>query len=128
MAGREKREMQALFGSKPSAAHSAGTAKKFESGSAALPSMFSNVNSGGGLNATMKQTTHSVFDPTTGGSKTKPSSNGTVSKLNMGSSATMDQTRSQHVDVANRANFAKAASAPKTTTSTTTTAKKGGLW
>jgi hypothetical protein len=95
MAGKEKRDMEALFGKKP-AAPATSTAKKFERGSAALPTMFANSNSKtGGLNTTMKQEHHSVFDATTGGAKAgKSVSGGGVSKMNMGSHGVMDNKTS----------------------------------
>jgi hypothetical protein len=115
----EKRAMDALFAKKAgsggggggggaaSASYSSSTAKKFEGGgkSSALPSMFGNVNKGGGLNQTMKQDKTTVFDSTTGGAKHKSVSGGGVSKLNMGSAGVMDTSRNAHVNEANRGSF-----------------------
>ena len=114
LAGKEKRELDALFGKKAPVSTSA-TTKKYEPAKGSpgqLPSMFA---SGGGASgtlmssgsaATMKVDTH-VYDSTTGGSKAgKPMDGGSVSKLNMGSAGVMDTSRNSHVDVANRGKFA----------------------
>ena len=118
LAGKEKREMEALFGKKAPVS-AASTTKKFEpSGSSGqLPSMFA---SGGGASGTLMSSGSAatmkvdkgVYDSATGGAKAagKPVDRGGVSKLNMGSAGVMDTSRSSAVDVANRGKFAGSAS------------------
>jgi len=116
LAGKEQREMQAIFGKSGSHTSTSSTSKKFESskssGGGQLPSMFA---SGGGASgtlmssgsaATMKVDTH-VYDSTTGGAKAagKPMDKSSVSKLNMGSAGIMESTKSSNLDVANRGKF-----------------------
>ena len=112
LAGKEKREMEQLFGKRPVSTNN--TAKKYEpSGSSGkLPSMFA---SGGGASGTLlssgsastMKVDKGVFDSTTGGAKAVGhGSNGGVSKMNMGSYGVMDTSKNNHVDVANRGGFA----------------------
>lgn len=115
LAGKEKREMEALFGKKSSPVSTSSTSKKYESSpssSAKLPSMFA---SGGGASGTLMSSgsaatmkvDRGVYDSTTGGAKAsgKPMDAGGVSKLNMGSAGVMDTSRDSRVDVANRGKF-----------------------
>lgn len=114
LAGKEKREMEALFGKK-SPVSAQATTKKYEPSSSAsgkLPSMFAG---GGGASGTLMSSgsastmkvERGVYDSATGGAKAsgKPMDQGGVSKLNMGSAGVMDTSREPIVDVANRGKF-----------------------
>jgi len=115
LAGKEKREMEALFGKKSAPpVNTSSTSKKFEpkSGTSGLPSMF--AGGGGGASGTLMSSGSSstmkvdrnIYDSTTGGARAgRPVDHGSVSKLNMGSAGVMDTSRSAQVDVANRGKF-----------------------
>lgn len=125
LAGKEKREMEALFGKK-TPVNTAHTSKKFESGggSGQLPSMFA---SGGGASGTLMSSGSAatmkvdkgVYDSATGGAKAagKPMDKGSVSKLNMGSAGVMDTSRGSQVDVANRGKFGSTTASPSASVS-----------
>jgi hypothetical protein len=139
LAGKEKREMEALFGKKASTSsnHTSSTAKNFEGGSGSVPSIFKGGNAGGTLMSNgaagfMDASSSKVITEANRGefggmciyffsitklkytntlfNQTGKATTGTATKLSMGSSGVMDTSGNKIITESNRGQFGGSAS------------------
>jgi len=115
LAGKEKREMEALFGKKASSGgpskHTSSTAKNFEGGSGDVPSIFKGGAAGGTLmsngNTGFIDTSSSkIITEANRGQFGGKATTGTATKLSMGSAGVMDTSGNKVVTESNRGQFA----------------------
>ena len=121
LAGKERRELAALFGKGSGGATTTSQARKYEpssSSAAAVPSMFrgggpaTGTLMSAGSSSTMDASREKIVTESNRGAFGGRATGGTVSRLNMGSAGVMDTSSNRPVTEANRAQFAARSSSP----------------